>query len=70
MTRRSILEYGEALRSRYFKASKEEKGRILDEFTQVTGLHRKAAVRLLNRPRAPRIKKLDGLAARPSTRQW
>ena len=51
VTRRSIAEYAEALRERYFRASREEKGRILDEFTQVTGLHRKAAIRLLHRPR-------------------
>ena len=50
MTRRSIMEYVQALRDRYFRATKEEKGKILDEFTQVTGLHRKAAIRLLRRP--------------------
>jgi hypothetical protein len=49
VTRRSILEYAEALRGRYFRASREEKGKMLDEFTQVTGLHRKAAIRLLHR---------------------
>ena len=49
MTRRSIIEYAEELKKRYFRASKEEKGKMLDEFTQVTGLHRKAAIRLLNR---------------------
>jgi len=49
MTRSSILEYVEAVRGRYFRASKKEKGKILDEFTQVTRLHRKAAIRLLNR---------------------
>jgi hypothetical protein len=49
VTRRSILEYAQALRSRYYKASKEEKSKMLDEFTKVTGLHRKAAIRLLNR---------------------
>jgi hypothetical protein len=42
------LEYVQALRNRYFGASREEKGKMLDEFTQVTGLHRKAAIRLLN----------------------
>ena len=47
--RRSILEYVQALKPRYRKASKEEKGRMLDEFTNVTGLHRKSAIRLLNR---------------------
>ena len=49
MTRRSVMEYAEALRGRYVQASKEEKGKMLDEFTKVTGLHRKAAIRLLNR---------------------
>jgi hypothetical protein len=57
VTRQSINEYIKAIRWRYLKASKGEKGRILDEFTQVTGLHRKAAIRLLGRaikPTAPR----------------
>ena len=49
MTRGSILEYREALRLRYLKAEKKEKGRILDEFVQVTGYHRKSAIRLLCR---------------------
>ena len=49
MTRGSILEYTEAVRGRYLKARKKEKGVILDHFMQVTGYHRKAAIRLLNR---------------------
>jgi len=49
MTRASILEYVEAVRGRYFKAAKKEKGKILDEFTKVTGCHRKAAIRLIRR---------------------
>ena len=49
MTRGSILEYKEAVRGRYRKANKREKGEILDEFVKVTGYHRKAAIRLLNR---------------------
>jgi hypothetical protein len=40
--------------------SKEEKGKILDEFTQVTGLHRKAAIRLLNREVGSLSKKRGG----------
>ena len=60
MTRRSIVEYAQALRSRYFGASREEKGKMLDEFTQVTGLHRKAAIRLLNRPSQSRADKRRG----------
>jgi len=49
MTRRSILEYAQALSPRYRKAAKGEKSAMLDEFTTVTGLHRKAAIRLLHR---------------------
>ena len=60
MTRGSILEYAEAVRWRYLKARKKEKGRILDEFTQVTGYHRKAAIRLLHRDGSPRGKRRGG----------
>ena len=49
MTRRSIMQYAHAIRSRYLRASKDEKGKILDEFVQAAGFHRKAAIRLLNR---------------------
>jgi len=49
MTRGSIREYAEAVRGRYLIASKKEKSRILDEFTKVTGCHRKAAIRLVRR---------------------
>jgi len=60
VTRRSIGEYAQALRSRYLGASKEEKGKMLDEFTQVTGLHRKAAIRLLHWLGQPRAGKRRG----------
>ena len=50
MTRRSILEYARAVRPRYLRASKKMKTRILDEFMANTGMHRKAAIRLLNKP--------------------
>jgi hypothetical protein len=60
VTRASILEYAEALRRRYFKASRKGKGKMLDEFTQVTGLHRKAAIRLLNRQGQPVASKRRG----------
>jgi len=49
MTRGSIREYIEAIRVRYLGANKKEKGVILNEFIQVTGYHRKAAIRLLHR---------------------
>jgi hypothetical protein len=49
-------EYLQAICPRYRAASRREKGRILDEFCQVTGYHRKSALRRLNgrRPSAPR----------------
>jgi len=43
-------EYLRAIYPRYRQASREGKGRILDEFCQVTGYHRKSALRLLNGP--------------------
>ena len=59
------MEYVQALRSRYLGASKEEKGKMLDEFTEVTGLHRKAAIRLLHRHQTG-VRKRRG---RPATYQ-
>lgn len=47
MTQGSIREYTEAVRERYMRASKKEKGRVLDEFTAVVGCQRKSAIRLL-----------------------
>lgn len=49
MTRGSIQEYTEAVRERYLGADKKEKGKILDEFVNVTGYRRKSAIRLLYR---------------------
>ena len=37
------------IRDRYQHSTKRDKGRILDEFAAVTGLHRKHAIRLLTR---------------------
>jgi hypothetical protein len=48
VTRNSIKEYAEAIKNRYRLETKQRKSRILDEFTKATGLHRKAAIRLLN----------------------
>jgi hypothetical protein len=53
MSRSSIREYSEAVRERYRKASRGEKGAILDEFQRVTGYHRKAITRLLARAHGP-----------------
>jgi len=58
VTRKSIKEYAEAVKGRYHKASKAEKGRILDEFSKSTGLHRKAVIRLLNYKEVARRKRL------------
>lgn len=60
MTRGGIREYTEAVRGWYLGATKKQKGRILDEFTQVTGYHRKAAIRLLHRGDQPRAHKRRG----------
>lgn len=49
MTRVSIREYAKAQRARYAEATRPEKAQILDEVVAVTGYHRKAAIRLLNR---------------------
>jgi len=55
MTRLTVHEYAAALRPRYRAANRGVKKKILDEFCPTTGMHRKAAIRLLNlstRPRA------------------
>jgi hypothetical protein len=43
-------EYVQAIYQRYRYAGRPEKRRILDEFCEVAGYHRKHAIRLLNRP--------------------
>ncbi|MGA9531293.1 MAG: transposase family protein [Anaerolineales bacterium] len=47
MTRQSKLELLAALRPRYKKANKKEKGRILDQFCAATGYNRKYAIDLM-----------------------
>jgi len=44
-TRRELVV---ALRARYAASSRIEKARILDEFTSISGYHRKSATRILN----------------------
>lgn len=53
MTRPGLREYAAVQRERYLAATRAEKGALLDEVTAVTGLHRKAAIRLLRRPPRP-----------------
>jgi hypothetical protein len=47
MSLKSKQELIEVVRSRYLKASKVEKQKMLDEFTFATGYHRKHAIRVL-----------------------
>jgi hypothetical protein len=54
VTRPSLREYAAVQRERYLAASRAEKGQLLDEVVAVTGLHRKAAIRLLRRVPAAR----------------
>lgn len=50
MGRASRWEYLRQIHPRYRKASRAEKGRMLDEFCKVADYHRKYALRLLNGP--------------------
>lgn len=49
MSLKSKQELLEVVRPRYLQASKEEKQKILDEFTCATGYHRKHAIRVLKK---------------------
>jgi len=49
MTIKDIEQYIEDVRRIYPRAPKKEKGQILDEFTKVTGCHRKTTIHLLRR---------------------
>lgn len=51
MTRRAVQELAERVAQRYSRAGRREKGQILDGFCADTGMHRKAAIRLLARAR-------------------
>jgi hypothetical protein len=64
VTRASLREYAAVQRVRYREAStRAAKGRLLDEVVAVTGLHRKAAIRLLRR--AARLRATPGSGGRP-----
>jgi IS30 family transposase len=47
MSKRSKQELTKEIQPRYLKAQKDEKKKILDEFTAATGYHRKYAIKLL-----------------------
>ena len=58
MSQRSKREMIEAIRPRYLKANRAEKHKILDEFIETTGYHRKYAIRVLNHgPKHKGVKK-------------
>jgi hypothetical protein len=67
MDMRSRNQYLKLLQRRYIGASKEEKGRILDEYCENTGQHRKYVIRKIRapimidgRPRRQRSRVYDG----------
>jgi hypothetical protein len=60
-----LREYAAVQRLRYQQATRAEKHQLLDEIVAVTGLHRKAAIRLLRR--APRARSCPGPGGRPRT---
>ena len=64
MTRPSLREYAAVQRERYLAATRAEKGTLLNEVVPVTGLHRKATIRLLRRP--PRTPPVRSRAGRPA----
>ena len=51
--RASLREYAAVQRERYQRATRAEKHQLLDEIVAVTGIHRKAAIRLLRREPRP-----------------
>ena len=65
MTRASLREYAAVQRERYRQATRAEKRQLLDEVVAVTGIHRKAAIRLLRRQ--PRPRATPGPGGRPRT---
>jgi hypothetical protein len=48
-----LREYAAVQRARYLRAPRAEQHELLNEVVAVTGLHRKAAIRLLRRPPCP-----------------
>jgi hypothetical protein len=63
VTRAALREYAAVQRDRYLRARRREKQRLLDEVVAVTGIHRKAAIRLLRRP--PRLGSSRPRSGRP-----
>ena len=60
-----------ALAGRYASSNRKERGRILDEFAALSGLHRKHAMRLLRAGRAGRAGRADRRSGpRPARRLY
>ena len=62
--RQSKQEYMARMQVRYLKATRREKGHLLDEVVEVTGYHRRHAVRVLRHGRFP-DPKLAAIQGRP-----
>ena len=60
MERTAKIELVEVLRERYQRSTKVAKSRILDELVEITGYHRKYALRLLRQPSTPRDGQVPG----------
>jgi hypothetical protein len=72
-TQRELLQ---VLSARYRDAGRDEKQRILDEFSAITGYHRKHAIRLLNGVAAanpatvPRFRRYDEAVRQALVMLW
>lgn len=55
MDRNAKVELVEALRERYVASEKQAESRILDELVQITGCHRKYALRLFRENIPPSV---------------
>jgi hypothetical protein len=56
MDAKACRQYATEMRTRYRSAGRAERGRLLDEFTAVTGYHRKYVIALLGRKPTPRVR--------------
>jgi len=53
VTERARREYAAVMQARYQRATKRERGELLDEYCRTTGCHRQAAIRRLRRAPGP-----------------
>ena len=73
MEAKACREYAKEMRNRYRKAVRAERSRLLDEFTAVTGYHRKYAIALLGHEPTPRSRppgRRRALPTRWATHSW